>query len=675
MPRFGSRPRPQIVAGVLVLAAWQFQRADAQAVFKVESDLVLVNVIARDSRGQLIRDLKRTDFTLFEDGKPQDIASFDIERVDNPSPQAPAPATAPVCVKAFSAAKPDTTVLKNKRLLVLFFDFASMEPVDAQHAIDTARHFVEREMSPADVASVVSYSNSFRVVQDFTSDRDGLVAALKRLSSANGQGDDTATQAGAAPGSDTILDTSADPSVENTDLNLFNTDMELRAITTLSKALSNMPQRKSVLYFTGGLVRTGIENQAELNRAIDMAVHSNVALYAVDVRGLRSLIPGGDASKASQRGVAAFSGAAVKQGLERKLASQETLFTLSRDTGGKAFLDTNDFDKPFATVREDTSSYYLLGYRSSNPAMDGAYRHISVRVKRPGIKLDYRNGYYAQSDWEHLRQSDRKAQMEAELMSDLPETDLPVRVGTAHFRLSEGRYFVAATVVVPGSAIPFPKAQEKERAAIDILGMVSGTKPGVHPQVVRQTVHMTSDVAGGTERVTIQYLAGFKLDPGVYRCKFVVRENLTGKIGSFVYDLTVPDLTRESPKLSSVVLSQQVEPNPKPPNPMTVSPNVANVFLAGKPLYVYYEVYDRADKPFKLLTNVQLFRDNKKVFEAPLTTTQSLNTPGRGAAVFQIEVPGTRIRPGAYVCQVNVVDDTKNSYRYSRTALVVAAAH
>jgi len=681
----------RLVAGALVIslllgpgAAWTQQVPEAAAAgeplytFKAESDLVLVNVIVRDKQGGSVRDMKAGDFTVLEDGKPQSLVSFDLENSDA---FAAAPAqhaeAQPLSAKVLTAAKPDFPSLHDRRLLVLFFDFVSMEPVDAQRAVELAQEFVDKQMAPADMVAVASYAAAYRVAQDFTTDRAALKAALKKLSAAQSQGqggvDTTSGAADAASNPDNIMDPTADYVPDNVDFNIFSTDMELRAVRSLAQALAGVPQRKEVLYFSGGLQKNGIDNQAELNRAINAAVRSNVALYAVDIRGLQTLIPGGDATKASQKGTSAFSGAAVTATVDKKLASEETLFTLSHDTGGKAFLDSNDFAGAFAAVQNENSVYYVLGYHSRNRAQDGAYRRIAVRVNRPGVKLDYRPGYYAPRDWSHLDSAGRKTQMQEEMASNLPDTDLPVHLGTAFFRVSDDRYFVAASVVVPGSAIPFTSAADKDKASLDVLGIVSDQKTGKPVQTVQETVPVAAQAAQQAKHGNVQYEAGFLLPPGVYVCKFVVRENRTGKLGSFIREVRVPDLKKESPKMSSVVLSQQPGVTPRPPNPLPLTPNVARVFAAGQPLYIYYEVYEPAAKPaIKVMSSVELFRGNKKVYEAPLATVKELTDAKRKAAVFQIEVPAKEVRPGRYMCQVNVIDDTGNTFKYARIPLAVA---
>ena len=134
-------------------------------------------------------------------------------------------------------------------------------------------------------------------------------------------------------------------------------------------------------------------------------------------------------------GTSAYSGQSTINALNSNFTTQETLVTLASDTGGRAFLDSNDFTQVFRGVQQDTSTYYLLGYRSDNAARDGRYRRISVKVNVPGVKVDYRRGYYAPADYRHSTKEDKELQLQEELASQLPTTDLPLYLSTAYFRL------------------------------------------------------------------------------------------------------------------------------------------------------------------------------------------------------------------------------------------------
>src|SRR5215471_13319958 len=130
-----------------------------------------------------------------------------------------------------------------------------------------------------------------------------------------------------------------------------------------------------------------------MRAATNAAVRANMAIYSVDSRGLEALPPVGDASKGSLRGTAAYNGGAMQANLDANFGSQEVLATLSADTGGKAFFDSNDFAPAFQQVQNDTEAYYILGFKSTDQRQDGSYRHLTEKVTHPDLKLEYRPRY------------------------------------------------------------------------------------------------------------------------------------------------------------------------------------------------------------------------------------------------------------------------------------------
>ena len=473
------------------------EEAQSSYTFRTTSDLVLVDVVARDKSGNLVRDLKQSDFSIVEDGKPQHLMSFDIERPEGESQtnvaqgagNGPSQVTVQEAVKNAPILTGDSVkaeAVRDRRLIILFFDLSAMEPEEVDRAVKSATDYVNKQMSPADLVSVITLGNSMTVTQDFTNDHAALKKALTAINGEEGQG----FEQGLTGSSDGTADTGAQYTPDDTEYNLFNTDRRLMAINTLAKSLSKLPQKKSVLYFAGGMQRTGVENQSELRAAINASVRSNLSLYTVDSRGLEALPPGGQAQSASVRGTSAYSGASVQSDLDSNFSSQETLVTLASDTGGKAFLDTNDFSGAFKKVQQDTSLYYLIGYRSTNKAMDGHYRHIKILVNRKDIKLEYRTGYYGPRDFMHFTKEDREKQLDDEIASDLPVTDLPVYVDTAYFRMRGNDYFVPTSIVVPGSSVPFKSSSDKDKATLDVIGLVREASSKIPIANIRETVKL-----------------------------------------------------------------------------------------------------------------------------------------------------------------------------------------
>ena len=652
---------------------------------RVNSDLVLVNVSVRDKRGNLIRDMKPSDFTVLEDGKPQQLRSFDLEDVERFAQSGPAQVeaqAAPQAANLLTGSETKPASIRNRRLIVLLFDLTNMEPDELNRASQSALHFIDKQMTPADLVAVVSFSSSMQVNQDFTSNHDLLSQAVRRMQGVEGQGMEAGTT-GSAEGQP---DQGQAYTEDDTEYNIFNTDRRLQAIASLAKALQDIDQKKSVLYFSSGMDRdTGNENQSQLRAAINVAVKANVSIYPVDSRGLQAIVPGGSAQSASLHGKAAYNGNAITSAYDSNFRTQETLVTLASDTGGKAFLDSNDFSKAFAKVQADMESYYVLGYRSTNPAMDGHYRKITVKVNRPDVKLDYRRGYYGPRDFRHFTRDDRDRQIEAELNSDLPNTDLPVYLSTQYFRTESDRFFVLLSAVVPGSAIP---SGASDQASLDVLGLVRDQQSKFPVGNIRQTIKLAIENGTVGRRKNAQYNTGFLLPSGKYHLKFVVRENQNGKLGSFETDFAVPDLRKAPLKMSSVVLASQrvASTQKKSQNPLVsdgaeLIPNIAHVFAVDQPMMFYYEIYDPAKagksdakNPIHVLTNIQFFRGKVKVYETPLVETGELNRPERRAAAFSFEVPAAQLQPGWYTCQVNVIDDAGGQFAFPRMPLLVRTA-
>ncbi len=723
--------RRSVAAALIVMLAGSPVQGGAQqqpltgggsvSTIRVKSEIVLTNVVVRDKKtGEVVKGLKESDFTILENGKPQKIASFDYQNVDEAAVLAEkstvaGKATVADLLNRDLAATPEQ--LRDHRLIVMFFDLSSMQPEDIDRAVQAAEDYINKKMQPADLVASVSLSTALTMDQDFTSDKTALLKAVRGYNGTDSTGFALGNEGGVSDGTS---DDSSSFTADDSEYNALNTDRELYAIRTIARALERVDQRKSMLYFSGGLTRQGIENQASMRAATNEAVKANMAIYAVDSAGLQALPPLGDASKGSLRGTSAYSGAAMQSQLNTNFSSQETLGTLASDTGGKLFVDSNDFAPAFQQVQHDTEAYYILGFRSTNQAHDGSYRHLTVKLNRNDVRLDYRPGYYAPADFQHAKGEDRELALTEQLRSDLPATDVAVYLQALYFRLEDNKFFVPVSLIVPGSQIHSVKNGDKDKANIDIIGNVrrpvgmpssgsdnsknfcsadeGGGSQGVVVANVRDTVKLSLDATQQVQQKNIQYTTGFTLAPGLYRMKFVVRENQTGAMGSFETCLQVPDLKKSPMKLSSIVLASQRVPNTakKTVSPLVRDgvewiPNVPHVFRQDQHLYFLYEVYDPAKQkgaaepaaspglnrreggPVRVLTNIEFLSGKVKVYETPEVEATAINIPERNAVAFQFDVPLTPLKPGTYVCQVNVIDDAGASFSFPRMAMIVRA--
>src|SRR6266571_4786628 len=280
-----------------------------QFTLKTSTEVVLVNLTVRDKNDMFIKDLKAADFTILEDGKKQDIVSLDVENTDsvvtaetpktellgnlNAAPRAPVPAVpAPL----------QENDLKDRRLIVLFFDLSSMQPEEVQRAAKSAMDYADKQMSPADLVALVTLSNSLKVDLDFTADKEALKTVMAEFDTGSSEGLANGATADDTADTDTSTDAAAAFNPDETEYNIFNTDRRLQALVNLANDLSAVQQRKSVIYFSGGIQRTGVENQTQLRAAINAATRANLSFYTVDVRGLEAIIPGGSAGGGGRGG-------------------------------------------------------------------------------------------------------------------------------------------------------------------------------------------------------------------------------------------------------------------------------------------------------------------------------------------------------------------------------------
>jgi len=664
---------------------------------RVSTEVVLVNVVARDKHGDLIKDLKSEDFTVYEDGKKQDLVSFDFEHVDELAMAGGAGSTVSGTAgpgKLLSSGQQKSLEGRDRRLMLLFFDFSAMQPDDIDRAVDAGKKYVNAKMQPADLVALMSLATNLSLDLDFSDDKSKIMAKLAAYNSTEGQGFEN----GSTGSSEGAAETSGSYTPDDTDYNTFSADRKLLALQTVMQAMGKIPQKKSLIYFSNGITQSGVDNQSALRAATAAAVRANVAIYPVDVRGLSAFPPGGQAQAASLHGQSAYSGASVLNDLNGNNASQETLYTLAADTGGKAFMDTNDLSGVFSQVQKDTSAYYVLGYTSANHLKDGHFRRLKVQLNRPDVKLEYRAGYYADRDYQHMKQTDREEQLEDELAAELPQTDVAVYAGTAYFRADDSHYFLSVSLVVPGSQIPFVQEKDRDRATLDIIGQVR--ESGKFPVgKLRDTVKLTVDSAQQVRRKNVQYNTSFVLAPGNYHLKFIVRENQTGRMGSFETDVRIPDLRKTPMRMSSVVLSSQRVPStqkkkgfqPLVSEQTELVPSVTHVFTQDQKLFLQYEVYDAAKSKaaeaangtsepkepkgsVRVLTNIEFLQGESKVYETRPIVAHEMTAADRKAVIFQMEIPLQSLKPGFYTCQVNVIDDAAGNYAFPRWPILIKAA-
>jgi VWFA-related protein len=654
----------------------------------VRSQIVIETVVVKDKKGNPIDGLTAKDFTLTEDGVPQTIRFCEQQTLPSTPSNAPVTPSGPEEIKLYnrlartqiSPEIPGDVRYKDHRLLALYFDMTAMRPADQLRALSAAQTFIRTQMTQADLVSIMRYSGgSVDVLQDFTADRNRLLSILETLAVGEGQGsaesvdDASSADTGAAFGQD------------DSEFNVFNTDRQLSALQTAARMLGELNEKKSLIYFASGLRLNGVDNEAQLQATVDAAIRAGVSFWPIDARGLVAQAPLGDATQGSPGNAGMYSGTAALATTTNLQQSQDTLFSLAGDTGGKALLDYNDLTKGIVQAQQSITNYYILEYYTTNTALNGRFRHVKITVNPElSAKLDYRQGYFAGKEFSKFTTVDKERQLEDALMLGDPITDLTIAIEINYFQLNRAEYFVPIVVKIPGRELALAKRGGAEHTLIDFVGEIKDVYGGTTVTNVRDNVNikLSDSTASELAKQPIEYEAGFTLLPGKYMIKFLARDDETGRIGTYQTTFVIPNLNKEEKRIpiSSVVLSGQrvdlknaiynaakakdqdkeATVNPLVQDGKKLVPSVTRVFSRGRDFYVYLQAYQQgaavATKPF--VAFVSFYQGQTKVFETQPMAVTPASTSRLGTTPLSFSIGLNQLPAGQYDCQVTVLDPT-----------------
>ncbi len=667
--------------------------AATPATFQASTQLVIETVVVKDKSGKPIEGLTAKDFSVTEDGAPQTIRFFEYQKLELEAlekPPAPMPdRVIPVpklTTTQIAPEAPGNTRYRDRRLLALYFDMTAMMPPDQLRALNAAKKFIRTSMTGADLMAIMQFAGgAVQVLQDFTSDRGRLESIVQTMIVGEDENADT---------NPNDADTGAAFGQNDGEFNIFSTDRQLAALQTAAKMLGPLSEKKSLIYFASGLRMNGTDNQAQLRATINAAIRSGVSFWPVDARGLVAEAPMGDATRGSQGGLAMYTGGSAMSAMSNFQRSQDSLWSLAADTGGKALLDNNDLSAGIVLAQKSVPSYYIIGYYSSNAALDGKFRKIKITLNGTiTASLDYRQGYFAGKQFKQFTAVDKERQLEEALMLGDPVTELTIALELDYFQLNSAEYFVPLVVKIPGRELALARKGGAERTRIDFIGEIKDNF-GVTVQNMRDKVDikLTGATAGELAKRPIQYDTGFTLLPGRYTIKFLARDAETGRIGTYQSKFFIPNLNKEEKRIpiSSVVLSSQrvdlkdalynalkEKDRAETANPLVLDgqkliPSVTRVFRRQKDLFVYLQAYEPgAETVQPLVAFVTFYRGQSKAFE---TQPMQVNDgPARKLKTveFKFSLPLSKFDAGEYTCQVTVLDPSGQKAAFWRAPIVV----
>jgi VWFA-related protein len=661
--------------------------SNGTALFRANAQLVIETVTVKDKSGEPVKGLTAKDFTVTEDGVQQAISFCEFQTMDEtPEPELPAanasapvsqpalPPVAAVTQTAIAPERPGDLHYRDKRLIVLYFDMGSMPIPDQVRSQYSAIKFIRSEMTPADLMAIMTFSDGVHVKQDFTGDRDLLLQTINKMVIGEGQGFDESTDDASTADYGTAF------GEDDSEFNLFNTDRQLAALQTAVRMLGALNEKKVLVYFSSSLNLNGVDNQAQFQATTNDAIRSNVSIFTVDARGLVAQAPLGDATRGSPGGVGMYSGASALAFNSAFQRSQDTMYSLASDTGGKALLDNNDLSVGILNAQKAISSYYIIGYYSANTNLDGKFRRIKVGYNGDAsAKLDYRQGYWASKQFSKFTAVDKERQLQDALMLQDPITEITIATEVDFFQLNSAEYYVPVMMKIPGSELALARRGGAEHTVIDFIGELKDdynvTITNVRDNV---DVKLTGETAQQLARQPIQYDTAFTILPGTYTLKVLARDDETGRIGTYWTKFIVPNLDKDQQRIhiSSVILSGQRmdmhdaiysakdknKGGPASPlieDGLKLVPSVTRVFSKSRDMFVFLQAYREGASPDQpLMAFVTFYRGQTKAFETPPLSITSAEDNKLKTVPMRFSLALNKLEPGRYDCQVTVLDPT-----------------
>ncbi|MDX2030265.1 MAG: VWA domain-containing protein [Blastocatellia bacterium] len=598
-----------LVCGLVCLAvAGAFAQStgrESQSVLRVETELVQLDVTVTDKQGRLVRDLKREEFALFEDGKPVALTHFAIGTASRPAVLPGRPSR----TSAGPAAVVPPSSSTAGRYLVLAIDDLHMAAGNLPFTKQALLRFIDRQMSDEDQVALVTTSATLGLYQQFTSDREILRRAVNRLSlrdrtdtgdlgippissyqaelidqgdidaleiavrvimrRGGGEQDRMAAVLEAQNRSRLIIQQNANVTIAT-----------LRTIEEVIRSLSPLAGRKVVALFSDGFLMGGMRDgrHYDLRRITDAAVRAGVSIYSLDTRGL-------SAGPASANAAQPFGDLPQDMPIRMRIENatiegmRDGMHTLARDTGGIPLFNSNDLSLGLARLLQETETYYLLAFEPVSPYRDGRFRKLEVRVPgRPDLKVRTRTGYFApddkrvQAETEPTRPVDLPAanapeastkeaqaalqrQIREGLSSLFPLRGIPVQMTAGFVQLPEGGSAADIAAHIDASALNFGPGSGRHRAILEFVGVVFDEGGGAAERFTdRIDLNLRSKTMSHSLRNGLLYSRFVRLKPGLYQVRIAIREIGFAPIGSAHAWVEIPDLTRKELALSSIIL-------------------------------------------------------------------------------------------------------------------------
>lgn len=652
-------------------------------VVRITTNLVQVDSVITDSNGKPVTDLRPEEVQILEDGKPQTITNFSFIPLDPPVVRkAPKPDKNDVPVPPIRL-RPDQV----RRTIALVVDDLGLSFESAHFVRQALRKFLDQQMQPYDLVAIIRTAGGIGALQQFTSDKRQLYAAVEKVRwypSGRGLISTFAPMGANSAGSGS-----------EADMDQFRTDLfavgTLGAVNYVVKGLGQLPGRKSIILLSDGLAMfnrsepTGSVRVIDaMNRLTEMANRASVVIYTVDARGLPTL------GYSAADNTSSMTPAELQTNLSNRrgdfFESQGGLQYLSEQTGGLSIQNTNDLSGGIKRAIEDQGGYYLIGYRPEEDTFESnsgrrKFHKLSLKISRPGkFKVRMRNGFYGITDEEaNPRNQSGVNRFMSALISPFGTEEINVRL-TSLFANDPSRGSIMRSLLhVKASDLTFAEEPDGwHKASFDILALTFGDNGIV---VDRLGKTHTMRVKGKTyDRIMREGFTYYITVPvkkaGAYQLRTAVRDTSSERIGSATQFIEVPDFKKNRLTLSGIVLNgvtkeaylkgQSSSALPQDTDDTADAGDAAaspamRQFKSGMVMVYGYHIYnarlDKVTKKPQLLTRIRLFRNGKEIFSGTEVSIDATNQTDMKRLVVTGAIQlGTELVPGEYVFQVITTD-------------------
>jgi VWFA-related protein len=639
----------------------------APPTFRVEVNYVEVDATVTDAAGNQVSDLTAADFEVLEDGKPQKISAFSLVNIPVERADRPLFAAAPIELDVQSNER------ANGRVYLMVLDDLHIHPMRGARVKVAARRFIERHFGTNDMAAIVYTSGRADAGQEFTNNRRLLLAAIDRFTGRKMRSAtlDRLDQYRSTQGMRQQGERVDDPNVAERGFHARNT---LDSVRQLADYLAGVRgRRKAMLFISEGIdynindVFTNRDASTVMDStrdAIGAATRANVSIYSIDPRGLTAM--GDEGIEVDSFPDDPGTGITSTSMLDELRLSQDSLRTLSEETGGFAAVNRNDFDGAFERVVRDNSTYYVLGYYPINDRRDGRFRKIEVRVKRPGLQVRSRKGYQAPRgrapETKAADAPNASAAMRDAMSSPLPISGIGMSVFAAAFKGTAPNATVAIAVEVAAGRFKYAEKDGSFANNLEVGFTAIDNKGKMHAGD-RNTINLTLKPET-FERVKargFRVISQIDLPPGRYQLRIGAAES-GGQAGSVLYDLEVPDFYKAPLVMSGVAItaaSAGQTPTARSKDPLRDflpgPPTAAREFQRADELALFAEVYENAPgaPAHKLdITTTVRADDGRIVMQNQEERASTELKGGRGGYGFATRIPLTDFTPGRYVIHI-----------------------